>query len=178
MLLCSAGLAFCTLITTMRLYNRVQWKSLMYYPSVASEIQSDRVVQTGEFLLTSLKQSKVSRSLCLIYSYDARTSVGSEHLACCNEAGAAVARPGKVVGSVLRYNNCGAATGVEAIEQQQRRMVRNPAGAAQYPKRTPQPCKSNRGDEDSEGSSRLKQNPQYIPQKVGGAQDTATSRWY
>ncbi|CAG7879575.1 unnamed protein product [Brassica rapa] len=94
------------------------------------------------------------------------------------QAGAAVARPGKVVGSVLRYNNCGAATGVEAIEQQQRRMVRNPAGAAQYPKRTPQPCKSNRGDEDSEGSSRLKQNPQYIPQKVGGAQDTATSRWY
>ncbi|XP_009131716.1 mitogen-activated protein kinase 16 isoform X2 [Brassica rapa] len=92
--------------------------------------------------------------------------------------GAAVARPGKVVGSVLRYNNCGEATGVEALEQQQRRMVRNPAGAAQYPKRTPQPCKSNRGDEDSEGSSRLKQNPQYIPQKVGGAQDTATSRWY
>ena len=99
-------------------------------------------------------------------------------LPCCNEAGAAVARPGKVVGSVLRYNNCGAATGVEALEQQQRRMVRNPAGAAQYPKRTPQPCKSNRGDEDSEGSSRLKQNPQYIPQKVGGRQDTATSRWY
>ncbi|CAH8288629.1 unnamed protein product [Eruca vesicaria subsp. sativa] len=49
--------------------------------------------------------------------------------------GATVARPGKVVGSVLRYNNCGAATGVEALEQQHHRMVRNPASAAQYPKR-------------------------------------------
>lgn len=87
------------------------------------------------------------------------------------------------MGSVLRYNNCGgAATGVEALEQQQRRMVRNPVGVAQYPKRT-QPCKSSRGDEDcdaaaAEGSSRLKQNPQYIPQKVAAAQDTAMSRWY
>lgn len=101
---------------------------------------------------------------------------------CCNEAGAAVARPGKVVGSVLRYNNCGAATGVEALEQQQRRIVRNPAAAAaQYPKRS-QVCKSNRGDEDcaasAEGPSRLTQNPQYIPQKVAAAQDTAMSRWY
>ncbi|KAL0647494.1 hypothetical protein Bca4012_045785 [Brassica carinata] len=95
--------------------------------------------------------------------------------------GAAVARPGKVVGSVLRYNNCGAATGVEALEQQQRRMVRNPVGVAQYPKRSSQPCKSSRGDEDcdsAEGSSRLKQNPQFIPQKVAAAQDTAMSRWY
>jgi len=82
---------------------------------------------------------------------------------------------------VLRYNNCGAATGVEALEQQQRRMVRNPAAASQYPKRT-QPCKSNRGDEDcataAEGPSRLKPNTQYIPQKVSAAQDTAMSRWY
>jgi hypothetical protein len=99
------------------------------------------------------------------------------------QGAAAVARPGKVVGSVLRYNNCGAATGVEALEQQQRRMVRNPAAAAaaQYPKRS-QVCKSNRGDEDcaasTEGPSRLTQNPQYIPQKVAAAQDTAMSRWY
>ncbi|CAD5332107.1 unnamed protein product [Arabidopsis thaliana] len=108
-------------------------------------------------------------------------TLSPEHLSGCNEAGAAVARPGKVVGSVLRYNNCGAATGVEALEQQQRRMVRNPAAASQYPKRT-QPCKSNRGDEDcataAEGPSRLKPNTQYIPQKVSAAQDTAMSRWY
>ena len=117
----------------------------------------------------------LSLSLCL-YSY-----VVSEHYHVVNEAGAAVARPGKVVGSVLRYNNCGAATGVEALEQQQRRMVRNPVGVAQYPKRSSQPCKSSRGDEDcdsAEGSSRLKQNPQFIPQKVAAAQDTAMSRWY
>ncbi|KAF3518137.1 hypothetical protein DY000_02059884 [Brassica cretica] len=69
------GLVFCTLVTTMRRHNRVQWKSLMDSPSVASEIHSDCV---------------------------------------------AAARPGKVVESVLWYNNCGAATGVEALEQQQR----------------------------------------------------------
>ncbi|GLT70971.1 hypothetical protein SLA2020_430170 [Shorea laevis] len=39
------------------------------------------------------------------------------------------ARPGKVVGSVLRYNNCGAAAAAEVLEQ--RRMVRNPAGTTQ-----------------------------------------------
>ncbi|CAF2097876.1 BnaA05g16030D [Brassica napus] len=42
------------------------WKSLMDSPSVASEIQSDRVVLTGEFLFASLKLSKVSCALCLI----------------------------------------------------------------------------------------------------------------
>ena len=161
--------------------NRVQLKSLMDSPSVASEMR-DRTGMRSEFPLTSPKQSKVSHSpvslslsLCL-YSY-----VVSEHYYVVNEAGAAVARPGKVVGSVLRYNNCGAATGVEALEQQQRRMVRNPVGVAQYPKRSSQPCKSSRGDEDcdsAEGSSRLKQNPQYLPQKVAAAQDTAMSRWY
>lgn len=180
---CSAGRAFCTLITIMRGHNRIQLKSLMDSPSVASEIQRDLELQTGmprcqcrEFLLTSL--SKVSLALCIMLWY--WTSLFSEHLCGCNEAGAAVARPGKVVGSVLHYNNCGAATGVEALEQQQRRMVRNPAGASQYPKRT-QPCKSSRGDEDcatAEGPNRMKPNTQYIPQKVGAAQDTAMSLWY
>lgn len=67
MLLCFAGLAFCTLITIMQGHNIVQWKSLMDSPSVACEIQRDRVVQTGmrEFLLTSLKQFKVSGALAV-----------------------------------------------------------------------------------------------------------------
>lgn len=77
-----AGLVFCTPITRMELGdNRVQWKSLMDSPSVASEMR-DRVEQTGmrsESLLTSLKQFKVSLSLCL-YSYDAEVSVVSEYL--------------------------------------------------------------------------------------------------
>ncbi|XP_013685755.1 mitogen-activated protein kinase 16-like [Brassica napus] len=55
----SLGLVFCTLVTTMRRHNRVQWKSLMDSPSVASEIHSDCVVLTGEFLLASLKLFKV-----------------------------------------------------------------------------------------------------------------------
>ncbi|GFZ21879.1 mitogen-activated protein kinase 16 [Actinidia rufa] len=42
------------------------------------------------------------------------------------------ARPGKVVSSVLRYNNCGAAAAAaETLEQ--RRMVRNPAVPTQFP---------------------------------------------
>lgn len=65
-----AGLVFCTPITRMeRGDSRVQWKSLMDSPSVASEMR-DRAVQTGirsEFLLTSLKQSKV----CGVSSYGA-----------------------------------------------------------------------------------------------------------
>ena len=39
------------------------------------------------------------------------------------------ARPGKVVGSVMRYNNCGVAGTAEA---EQRRVVRNPSVSAQY----------------------------------------------
>ncbi|CAN7105122.1 unnamed protein product [Brassica rapa subsp. narinosa] len=42
------------------------WKSLMDSPTVASEIQSDRVVLTGEFLFASRKLSKVSCAFCLI----------------------------------------------------------------------------------------------------------------
>ncbi|KAL6125268.1 hypothetical protein ACLB2K_073327 [Fragaria x ananassa] len=40
------------------------------------------------------------------------------------------ARPGKVVCSILRFNNCGAAAAAETLEQ--RRMVRNPAVPTQH----------------------------------------------
>lgn len=68
---CFAGLACCTLITIIQWHNRIQLKSLMDFPSVASETR-DLEVQTGmprcqcrEFLLTSHKRSKVSQSLCI-----------------------------------------------------------------------------------------------------------------
>ncbi|KAH0992374.1 hypothetical protein GBA52_003857 [Prunus armeniaca] len=48
----------------------------------------------------------------------------------CKFLDAGAARPGKVVGSVLRFNNCGAAAAAEALEQ--RRMVRNPTAQPQY----------------------------------------------
>ncbi|KAM7259054.1 hypothetical protein ACFE04_014795 [Oxalis oulophora] len=65
---------------------------------------------------------------------------------------AGAARPGKVVSSVLRYNNCGAVASAEAIEQR-RNIVRNPAvpppqynnANSSYSRRNP-PCKNERGE--------------------------------
>ncbi|KAG2727375.1 hypothetical protein I3843_01G149600 [Carya illinoinensis] len=86
------------------------------------------------------------------------------------------ARPGKVVGSVLRYNNCGAAAAAEALEQ--RRMFRNPSGATQhsasngsYPRRNPS-CKNERGEDDGVESSK------YMARKVAAAQGGSGGHWY
>jgi len=89
------------------------------------------------------------------------------------------ARPGKVVSSALRYNNCGA----ETLEQ--RRMVRNPTvptqypvSSSSYPRRNPS-CKNERGGEDGvEGSNGLQPNPQYMARKVAAAQGGSGSQWY
>ncbi|MFQ6628177.1 hypothetical protein Gotur_006689 [Gossypium turneri] len=85
------------------------------------------------------------------------------------------ARPGKVVGSVLRYNNCGAVAAGEALEQ--RRMSRNPSVPTQYtatncsyPRRNPV-CKD---DEENE----LQPKPQYMARKVAAAQGGSRSQWY
>ncbi|MBA0855213.1 hypothetical protein Goshw_010729 [Gossypium schwendimanii] len=88
---------------------------------------------------------------------------------------AGAARPGKVVGSVLRYNNCGAVAAGEALEQ--RRMARNPSVPTQYtapncsyPRRNPV-CKD---DEENE----LQPKPQYMARKVAAAQGGSRSQWY
>ncbi|GMJ01834.1 mitogen-activated protein kinase 16 [Hibiscus trionum] len=91
---------------------------------------------------------------------------------------AGAARPGKVVGSVMRYNNCGAVAAGEALEQ--RRMVRNPIVPTQYayPRRSPV-CKNDRGeDEVVEGSNELQPKPQYMARKVAAAQGGSRSQWY
>ncbi|KAK2980451.1 hypothetical protein RJ640_028859 [Escallonia rubra] len=92
------------------------------------------------------------------------------------------ARPGKVVGSVLRYNNCGAAaTAGEALEQ--RRMVRNPAVPTQYPvssssyPRRNTGCKSEREENGIEVSNGLQTKPPYLARKVAAAQGGAGSQW-
>ncbi|KAJ7954972.1 Mitogen-activated protein kinase [Quillaja saponaria] len=93
------------------------------------------------------------------------------------------ARPGKVVGSVLRYNNCGAVATAEALEQ--RKMVRNPAVSTQYtasscsyPRRNPS-CKNERGEDDGvEGSNGLQPKPQYMARKVAAAQGGPGGQWY
>ncbi|CDO98980.1 unnamed protein product [Coffea canephora] len=96
---------------------------------------------------------------------------------------AGAARPGKVVGSVLRYNNCGAAAAAaEAIEQ--RRMARNSAvpnqygvSASSYPKRHPS-YKSDK-EESIEGPNPLQPKPeQYMARKVAAAQVGSGSQWY
>ncbi|CAL5415975.1 unnamed protein product [Camellia sinensis] len=89
---------------------------------------------------------------------------------------AAAARPGKVVGSVLRYNNCGA----EALEH--RRMVRNPAVPTQYAvstsRRNPG-SKNERREDGVEGSSVLQPKPpQYVSRKVAAAQGGSGSHWH
>ncbi|XVF28941.1 hypothetical protein REPUB_Repub15cG0076300 [Reevesia pubescens] len=95
---------------------------------------------------------------------------------------AGAARPGKVVGSVLRYNNCGAAAAAETLEQ--RRMIRNPTVATQYtaanssyPRRN-SVCKNDRGEDEVEGSNGLQPKPQYMARKAAAAQGGSGSQWY
>ncbi|KAJ8767537.1 hypothetical protein K2173_017606 [Erythroxylum novogranatense] len=85
------------------------------------------------------------------------------------------AKPGKVVASLLRYNNCGAA---EALNQQ--RMVRNQPISTQYGgvRRNP-PCKNYMGeDEVIEGSNGLQPKPQIMARKVAAAQGGSGNHWY
>ncbi|KAK9161359.1 hypothetical protein Syun_007700 [Stephania yunnanensis] len=94
------------------------------------------------------------------------------------------AKPGKVVGSVLRYNNCGTAAS-EGF--QQRRMISDPALPPQYitpsgsyPRRNTN-CKSEKGDNEGiEGTSCLQSKPPYIARKVAAAaaQGGAGGHWY
>jgi len=93
------------------------------------------------------------------------------------------ARPGKVVGSVMRYNNCGVAV---TAETEKRRIVRNPSVSAQfaasncsYPRRNPG-YKSETGAEDDgmEGSNGLQPKPQYMARKVAAAPGGPGGQWY
>ncbi|XP_021680413.2 mitogen-activated protein kinase 15 isoform X2 [Hevea brasiliensis] len=93
------------------------------------------------------------------------------------------ARPGKVVGSVMRYNNCGVAATAEAHEQ--RRVVRNPTISTQYtasncsyPRRNPVCKNERREDEGVEGSNGLQPKPQYMARKVAAAQGGSGNHWY
>lgn len=111
----------------------------------------------------------------MVYQFDKLSHFG---------AGGA-ARPGKVVGSVLRYNNCGAAAAAEVLEQ--RRTARNPSVSNQYaatgvsyPRRNQPVCKNERGeDEGVEGSNGMRQKQQYaMARKVAAAQGGSGSQWY
>ncbi|XP_038705501.1 mitogen-activated protein kinase 15-like [Tripterygium wilfordii] len=88
-------------------------------------------------------------------------------------------RPGKVVSSVMRYNNCGAAA-ADALDQ--RRMVRNSAVSAQFadstsPRRNPD-CKNDKGEAEGVGGSNgLRPKPQYMARKVAAAQGGSGSQW-
>ncbi|KAI6683841.1 hypothetical protein NL676_029754 [Syzygium grande] len=94
------------------------------------------------------------------------------------------ARPGKVIGSVLRYN-CGAAAAVTTEAVEQRRTVRNPAIAAQhtstgssYSRRNPG-CKSERAEEEGIGiPNGVQPKPQYMPRKVAAAHGGPGNNWY
>lgn len=93
--------------------------------------------------------------------------------------GGSAARPGKVVGSVARYNNS------DALEQ--RRAGRNnpvaapthyPLPASSYPKRSnsSSTCKNNKVETSIEVSSG--NGPPYVPRKVAAAQGGLGSQWY
>lgn len=88
----------------------------------------------------------------------------------------AAARPGKVVGSLLHYNNC-TTSGSELYEQ--RRATRNPAIPAQYassyPRRNPS-CKTERGDEGIEGTNIVQPKP-YVASKVAAAHGGPSGHW-
>ncbi|KAK6130396.1 hypothetical protein DH2020_035806 [Rehmannia glutinosa] len=93
------------------------------------------------------------------------------------------ARPGKVIGPMLHYNNCGATTAsIETNEQ--RKTLRTSAMPAQYivpsssyPRKHPS-CK-NEGEEDRmEGSNSMQPKPDlYVARKVAAAQGRTGSHW-
>ncbi|KAM0014440.1 putative mitogen-activated protein kinase CMGC-MAPK family [Helianthus debilis subsp. tardiflorus] len=96
--------------------------------------------------------------------------------------GGSAARPGKVVGSVMRYN-----TNNEAIEQ--RRVGRNnpvaaptqfPLPASSYPRRSSSSaCKNDKVETTIEvPGNGLQSRPPYIPRKVAAAQSGPGSQWY
>ncbi|XP_023000160.1 mitogen-activated protein kinase 15-like [Cucurbita maxima] len=94
-------------------------------------------------------------------------------------------RPGKVVGSVLRYN-CGAtASAVVPEVLEQRRTTRNPSIPPQYapnncsyPRRNSSCKNDTTEDEVIEGSNGLQPKPQYIARKVAAAQGGPGNNWY
>lgn len=96
------------------------------------------------------------------------------------ETGAA-ARPGKVVGSVLRYGS-GLNSAAEVYDQ--RRVVRNPAvplqytsSSCSYPRRNPS-CKNQRGDEDGiEGSSIAQPKPCIAREVTAAANGGTGGNW-
>ncbi|XP_047307667.1 mitogen-activated protein kinase 15 [Impatiens glandulifera] len=106
---------------------------------------------------------------------------------------AAAARPGKVVGSILHYNNCGAAAVAgEALEQ--RRISRNPAvppqyggaissssstSSTSYPRRSA-PCKNKRVEDGVvEGSDGLQPKPSFVARKMAAAPGGGSgTHWY
>lgn len=91
----------------------------------------------------------------------------------------AAAKPGKVVGSVLPYNN----GGTTAEVYQQRRMISDPSLPAQfttpssYPRRNSS-CKTDREDEGLDGSNGVQPKPQYLARKVAAAQGVSGGQWY
>ncbi|XP_021752699.1 mitogen-activated protein kinase 15-like [Chenopodium quinoa] len=95
----------------------------------------------------------------------------------------AAARPGKVVGNLMRYNNCGVAATAEVTDRRPGRNPSIPASqfptpSSSYPKRNPG-CKNERGEDDSmEGSNGLQPKPQYLARKVAAAQAGPGSQWY
>ncbi|KAG8373024.1 hypothetical protein BUALT_Bualt12G0127900 [Buddleja alternifolia] len=96
----------------------------------------------------------------------------------------AAARPGKVIGPVLRYNNFGPpAAQIEATEQ--RNLVRNPGMPAQYVvpnssyPRNHSGCNNDTREDVIEGSNGLQPKPGlYMARKVAAAQSGPGSRWY
>uniref|UniRef100_J3M3W7 mitogen-activated protein kinase n=1 Tax=Oryza brachyantha TaxID=4533 RepID=J3M3W7_ORYBR len=94
----------------------------------------------------------------------------------------AAARPGKVVGSVLRYGNCSTSAAEQQYEQ--RRVVRNPAIApnssvslgSSYPRRN-QTCKSETGDAERIDTSQAGPPKPYVANKLPATVDGRSGHW-
>nr|ACF06191.1 mitogen activated protein kinase 16-1 [Oryza sativa Indica Group] len=94
----------------------------------------------------------------------------------------AAARPGKAVGSMLRYGNCSTSAAEQQYEQ--RRVVRNPAIApnssvplgSSYPRRN-QTCKSETGDVERIDSSQTGPPKPYVANKLPATVDGRSGHW-
>ncbi|KAL8026222.1 hypothetical protein ABFX02_14G013500 [Erythranthe guttata] len=103
------------------------------------------------------------------------------------QARASAARPGKIVGPVLRYNNCGAAAATTSVDaNEQRKTIRNPSIPAQYigPNSSYPRKQSGLPEGSGDGPNGLQPKPDaYLARKVAAAAAAAAqggpgSHWY
>ncbi|KAM0948598.1 putative mitogen-activated protein kinase CMGC-MAPK family [Dioscorea sansibarensis] len=139
------------------------------YPDNRPQSSGDVVGDLAKCSIKDVEKSQPDKNYAI---HVTRTPLQVPH-----RAQGAAARPGKVVGSVLRYGS-GLNSAAEVYDQ--RRIVRNPAvplqytsSSCSYPRRNPS-CKNQRGDEDGIEGPSITQPKPCIAREVTAAPNGGT----